>query len=127
MLSKSEQLEIHAILYAKGHYKVTDTITDLQQIIGKYSGMFPNSVSKEHIICFLSELNTKYNPKKYDYYDFIRHTFTFEQITPKYDQAISIDAFIKSLLGMLRYDIQAKHIKEWIEADPSILPLKESN
>jgi hypothetical protein len=59
----SNEYTLHAILYAKGHYKQDRKMTGLRIIAGHYGGMDPEYVNDEHLMQFVMMLLEKYAPK----------------------------------------------------------------
>lgn len=109
----------HIILYAKGHYRKTATIKDLQSIIGRLCGINPEDVGLADILHVVTDLFVKHtsdNQKK----DFFSRLFMF-------DEKVDVKIVIKRMLSYLSVvpvivdGIEKLHLGD---ADPEVLPLR---
>lgn len=128
--------DTHIYLYAKGHYEITDIISDLQVIIGERCCMYPEDVSVvdiyrvltdiafQHIIdsgnttYFLGEFLDDINPKN------MRRTL-FKSEGEYYDFTMAVIEKCLSVMRHVKVKDGKKILLELDEADENILPLKE--
>ncbi len=122
----------HLYLYAKNHYKVTDTIEDLQKIVGERQMLEPNLVTISDITKVLLHIVIPYMAKNnpdHKFMDFIDaispNNFWQYRNTKEYDFSMAIINKCLSIMSLTRVRSDDKILLELDKPDPNILPLKE--
>lgn len=95
----------HLYLYAKGHYKTTDTINDLKKIIAKITMIHPEHISIKDIKYWLLSEAYKYINTHHSFIDFLdsncftMHVYTNENknISNNFAREFNLYLIYKSL------------------------------
>lgn len=127
----------HIYLYAKNHYKVTDTIEDMKKIIGERCAFNAEDVRVKDIqsiltnIAFTIILKTG-NPEHFfdDFIEGISPDNMWRTMTNQKKEDYDFNlAVIEKCLSIIRFvevkDSNGKYILELDEPDANILPLKK--
>jgi len=96
----------HVILYAKGWYKKTDRIQDLQRILGMRCGISADRINVRDILYTLSTIFYTYCVKNENYFtDFTKSLFEWVNVpnvgTRMYSDITTIRHAIECLLGKI--------------------------
>ena len=130
-----DQADRHVYLYAKGHYKCTNKIKDLQRIFSVRNGIGPEFISAANIANMLLSMAYPYIESKHQWEDFIfslrpsnRWKYWIESPN-EYDFEEAVIGKCLSILAMTTvFDTESKKIiMDLGEPDSSILPLKNAN
>jgi len=127
-----DQADRHIYLYAKGHYKHTDTIKDLQQIFSARNGIDSEYIRTKDMARVLLSIVYPHIESKHQFIEFILalHPNEFWKCwleSPKqHDFFEAVIGKCMSILAMTTvFDIESgKTIMNLGEPDPTILPLK---
>jgi len=122
-----DQADRHVYLYAKSHYRETDTIKDLQQIFAERNGMdpkyiLPGDIARMLISMAYPLINTLWEFKEFvfdldpnKYWKLSRNKYTFFG---------AVIGRCLSILAMTEVIKDEKVIMDLGKPDPTILPLK---
>ena len=89
----------HIILYAKNFYKKKDPFSDLKQIVEKFSGVEPRSISHGDVLYWLAKTNNKVHDAEYILSKW--WSFVEDQISPFTIESHQQD-LVKQLIGELK-------------------------
>ena len=98
-MEKLSDTEKHIILYAKNLYKKKDAFNDLNQIVEKFSGKEPRSISHGDVLYWLAKTNNKVHSAEYilaKWWNFVE-----DQISPFTIESHQHD-LVKQLIGELK-------------------------
>lgn len=123
----------HFYLYAKGHYKTTETLTDLKVIQGHWAGIDPEHLTKRDVAHMLLEIARPHIIKnELSFRDFVKYLdpaylWSFpafvKEVGENYDyQGAIIHCCLSFLQGARVDEIDG----ELGEPDPQILPISEA-
>jgi hypothetical protein len=116
-MTDSDQLKLHAVLYAKGHYQYDKTLAGLRKIVSDYSLMDVKYIDDEHLMHFVLMLLETYAPNtKFD--DLILEPASVNRGT------ISQLDVVEGILSRLRH-MRVDELPPLPVADAAIAPLKE--
>ena len=135
-----DSMDRHFFLYAKGHYKKTETVKDLSMIICERNGLVPQVLPVDIILEILLELALEVVSEKdpFGYGDGPYRKFCMELVqgmsywTPDFlwslrekgAEYVAITVCLVYLLNTSRLDIDSNCPLG--EADPSVLPLNKN-
>jgi hypothetical protein len=112
-------IHLHIILYAKGHYPVTkDIIKDLKMVIGYFSWMELEYVSKTDVLHLVAGVYQETHIKNYPQmglHDLFGNIFNFWR---KKDDSVSITELVNGMLSGIRH-VEVKYL-------PTPFPTKDS-
>ena len=119
----------HVFLYAKGHYKKTDTLKDLQAILGHRFDLEPEDVSKEEVYRTIITLGMEHMRKDI-FVSTLLEAFglRFSWLDCIEDEEKNENNKLIRLLHALfqaKYIVDGEMVNNFGEADPNILPLSE--
>ena len=126
-----DRADRHIWLYAKGHYKITDTVEDLKKLMGERSNIDPEYITSGDIISVLLSVVYPLISSEEKTKDFIigLHPENYFKASNSGDYTFQ-DAFFKKCLSVIRY-VTVRKDGEWIidlgEPDPELLPLMVTN
>jgi len=115
-------------LYAKGHYKKTDTLKDLQKILSHVYDSEPEDVEREEVHRVLISLGMEHANNESLFINNLLEAFGIRWYSPcEIKEGEEENARLSKLLEMLRW---AKHIvggemiNNFGKASPKVLPLR---
>lgn len=114
--------EKQAVLYSKGHFKVTNTIDDLKVIVSHQFVISVDSVEVKHVYHFLIRIFMKLKERNYiveDWEEFLKGLFSWQ--TPTLNIEIMID---KLLSYFSSTEVEGMGLGD---ADPSYLTISKGN
>jgi hypothetical protein len=122
--------KLHAILYAKGHYKQDRKMTGLRIIVGHYACMDPQHIDDEHLMHFALMLLEEFTPaSKKNVSDVIFATFKDcwmwrprRRVFNRIHHINRLD-IVQGVLMVLRH-IMVKDLPPLPVADEKVAPLK---
>jgi hypothetical protein len=126
-----EAFKLHAVLYAKSHYKEDRKMTGLRIIAGHYAGVEPKYVDDEHLLHFTMKLLEDFSPTT-SVKDIVFGTFkdcwmwrprSKSSLFPRINNITRRD-IIQSILMVLRH-LRVDQLPPLPKADPKIYPLRK--
>jgi hypothetical protein len=121
MKYSSEQLCLHAIMYAKGHYQTDPEFSGFKKIISLYSGV--EYVDDDHMLHFSLYLLETYGSKKLTIHDFILELFSELRWYKQKDDNVTKMDIVNQILSILRMT-KAVDLPPLPQPDPEIWYLK---
>jgi len=124
----SDELLLHAVLYAKGHYDYEPSLKGLRYICAQYALMDVEYINDDHLMHFAFVLLEKFKPNE-KLTDFVLNTFRESWMwregasALKPVQNISRRDVVEQVLHRLRY-MRVTELPPLPTADPSIYPLR---
>lgn len=119
----SDQLELHAILYIKGHYKKDANFSGFKKIISLYTGTGLEFINDDYLLQFSLMLLEKYGPATLTKENFILELFRrLQWYKGKKDNVSKVDV-VDEIFSILRF-VGVKDLPPLPEADASIWELK---
>ena len=128
--------DTHIYLYAKGHYEITDTISDLRIIVGERCCIFPEDVRIVDIYNLLTRMAFQHIIDSYNTMHFLGEFL--DDINPKnmwrvitkqedknYDFTMAVIEKSLSVIRHVKVKDGDKILLELDEPDRNILPLKK--
>jgi|AntAceMinimDraft_18_1070375.scaffolds.fasta_scaffold161098_2 hypothetical protein len=131
---KMKNADSHIFLYAKHHYKATDTIEDLKKIISVRSMIPVEYINKENILSVLSTIAYPYINKEWGFQNFMEDILpqnawkTGGSIEREKNQDFELNIIRKllSVISLITVNGENGNILiELDEPDSSILPLRD--
>ena len=119
----SDQLELQAILYIKGHYKKDTNFSGFKKIISLFTGTGLEFIDDDYLLNFSLMLLEKYGPPKLTKENFILELFRrLQWYKNKRDNVSKVDV-VDEIFSILRF-VGVKDLPPLPEADASIWKLK---
>jgi hypothetical protein len=123
MSYSSDELELQAILYIKGHYKKDTNFSGFKKIISLFTGTGLEFIDDDYMLHFSLMLLEKYGPPNLTKENFILELFRrLQWYKGKKDNASKVD-IVDEIFSIIRF-VGVKDLPPLPEADASIWELK---